>query len=218
MLVDMHMHESTFSPDSIQELHQMVETARARGLDAICITDHDSMGLREYAENYSRETGFPVFVGVEYYSRQGDIIAFGIDGIPQDRIDAQDFIDFVRDQGGVCFSCHPFRSNQRGLEYHLNHVKGLSGIEVLNGSTSFEANRLAFEHCRDLNLMPIGVSDAHHLEALGKYATWLPNHVDSLESFVAEIKNGISKPAIFNGAGYSVIEGGSYFQTKMVAD
>ena len=75
MLVDMHLHECTCSLDSHTNLEQMVTIAREKGLDAVCITDHDSMGLREYAEEYARKNNFPIFVGVEYYSLQGDITA-----------------------------------------------------------------------------------------------------------------------------------------------
>ena len=53
MLVDMHLHECTYSSDSKISLEEIVTTARGRGLDAVCITDHDSMGLREYAAEYS---------------------------------------------------------------------------------------------------------------------------------------------------------------------
>lgn len=206
MLVDMHLHEKTYSPDAEQELKEMVETAKARGLDAICITDHDSMGLKSFAEQYSNKTGFPIFVGVEFFSLQGDITAFGIDSIPNERVDAQVFIDYVLNQGGVCFSCHPFRNNNRGLEENLKSVKGLTGIEVLNGSTSYAANKMAFDYCNELRLMPIGASDAHDLAQLGKYATWLPNMVYTLDDFVAEIKKGISKPAILGGDGYTVVD------------
>ena len=85
MLVDMHLHESTCSSDSKMTLEEIIATARERGLDAVCITDHDSMGLKETAEQYSRETGFPIFVGVEYFSLWGDITAFGIDRFPDKR-------------------------------------------------------------------------------------------------------------------------------------
>ena len=81
MLVDMHLHECTYSTDSFLHLEEIVSIARQKGLDAICITDHDSMGLRERAEAYSREIGYPIFVGVEFFSLWGDITAWGIDGI-----------------------------------------------------------------------------------------------------------------------------------------
>ena len=74
MLVDMHLHECTYSTDSFLHLEEIVSIARQKGLDAICITDHDSMGLRERAEAYSREIGYPIFVGVEFFSLWGDIL------------------------------------------------------------------------------------------------------------------------------------------------
>ena len=79
MIIDMHMHEMRYSGDSFLKLENMVEIAKRRGLDGICITDHDSMGLKEFAAEYSRKTGFPIFVGIEFYSQQGDIVAFGIE-------------------------------------------------------------------------------------------------------------------------------------------
>ena len=78
MIIDMHMHEMRYSGDSFLRLENMVEIAKRRGLDGICITDHDSMGLKEFAAEYSEKTGFPIFVGIEFYSLQGDIVAFGI--------------------------------------------------------------------------------------------------------------------------------------------
>ena len=50
MLVDMHLHESTYSSDSKMTLAEIVSDAKAKGLDGVCITDHDSMGLKEVAE------------------------------------------------------------------------------------------------------------------------------------------------------------------------
>ena len=161
MLVDMHLHECTYSTDSFLHLEEIVSIARQKGLDAICITDHDSMGLRERAEAYSREIGYPIFVGVEFFSLWGDITAWGIDGIPDQRVSAQDLIDLVREKDGFCASCHPFRSNNRGLREHLRDVHGLDGAEVLNGSTPLEENRTAPRFCRELGLKAIGASDAH---------------------------------------------------------
>ena len=47
MLVDMHLHEKLFSADSYLTVEEIVEIAKARGLDAVCITDHDDMGFRD---------------------------------------------------------------------------------------------------------------------------------------------------------------------------
>lgn len=206
MLVDMHLHESTFSIDSFITLEQIVTVAKAKGLDGICITDHDSMGLKARAEEYSRETGFPIFVGVESYTLQGDITAWGIDRCPETRIPAQDFIDQVNAAGGFCVACHPFRNNNRGLEENLRTVHGLHGIEVLNGSTSIEANRKALRYCRELGCKPIGASDAHVEEKIGVYVTWLPEHVTTLSDFVTQLRTCPTKAARWTGRAYEVVE------------
>ena len=53
MFIDLHLHESAYSPDSQMTLDELVQAAREKGLGAVCITDHDSMGLTEYAKEYS---------------------------------------------------------------------------------------------------------------------------------------------------------------------
>jgi predicted metal-dependent phosphoesterase TrpH len=206
MLVDMHLHECTFSKDRFINLKQVVSVARAKGLDAVCITDHDSMGLVDFAAEFSARENFPIFVGVEYFSAHGDITAWGIDTFPDKRIDSQIFIDDVNAHGGFCVSCHPFRNNNRGLEDNLRKVRGLHGVEVLNGSTSLEANRTALRYCRELGLQAIGASDSHVVENIGKYVTWLPEKVTTTADFVAQLHHCTTRPAIWTGSGYDVVD------------
>lgn len=206
MLLDMHLHALPHSTDSFITLEQIVACAKERGLDGVCITDHDSMGLRDYAAEFTRKTGFPVFVGIEFFSLQGDITAYGIETFPDHRVSAQDFIDHVNAQGGFCSACHPFRNNNRGLEENLGKVRGLGGVEVLNGSTPMDVNRVALRWCRELGLQPIGSSDAHVTRQVGKYATWLPERVENAEELAALLRSRPVRPAIWNGGGYDVVD------------
>ena len=195
MFIDLHMHEKTFSLDSRISLDEIVEYARKRGLDAVCITDHDSMGLREYAEEYTKKTGFPVFVGIEYYSLQGDIIAFGIDDYPKERVSAQEFIDYVHERGGVVISAHPFRHNRRGLEQNLDTLKGVDAIEILNGSTLADATMKAVEYAKKHGFAITGGSDCHYPETIGICATYFPRDIKTLEDLVEAIRNHECRPA-----------------------
>lgn len=206
MFIDTHMHEMTFSKDSLLRLDEMVRIGKEKGLGAICITDHDSMGLREYAKEYTERTGFPVFVGIEFFSLQGDIVALGIQDYPKERVSAQEFIDLVKEQGGVCFAAHPFRNNNRGLEEKLRVVKGLDGLEVLNGSTSPEACRKAARYARELNLFTLGSSDCHVPEKVGVCATYFPEEVRTMEEFLAVFKKGEMKPAYFSDGTYHILD------------
>lgn len=205
MFIDVHMHEMTYSKDSFLKLDEIVSIAKEKGLGAVCITDHDSMGFKELAAEYTKKTGFPVFVGIEFYSLQGDIVAFGIDEYPKERIEAQEFIDMVKAQGGVCFAAHPFRNNRRGLEEHLLKVQGLDGLEVLNGSTSEEACRKAAEYAGKLGLFTLGASDCHVPEKVGVCATYFPEEIQTLDEFLAAFRKGNMKPAYFENGAYQVL-------------
>ena len=57
MFIDTHMHEMTYSPDSFLKLEEMVRIGKEKGLGALCITDHDSMGLKDYAAEYTANPG-----------------------------------------------------------------------------------------------------------------------------------------------------------------
>lgn len=204
MFIDLHMHESTYSKDSFLKLEEMVTIGKQRGLDAICITDHDDMGLKETAREYSEKVGFPIFVGIEYFSLQGDIVAFGIEEYPKERVSAQEFIDLVKGQGGICFAAHPFRNNNRGLEEYLRIVRGLDGVEVLNGSTMPEANKKAADYARELGLVTVGASDCHIPEKIGFFATYFPKKVTTMEEFIKVFKSGECKPAYYQDGGYKI--------------
>lgn len=204
MLIDLHMHEKTCSPDSHLSLAEMVARARTLGLDALCVTDHDSMGLREAAAAYSRAVRFPIFVGIEFYSLQGDIVAFGIREYPSARVSAQEFIDCVRAQGGVCFAAHPFRDNHRGLAENLSAVRGLSGVEVLNGSTLPADNQRAADWAIGLGLPLLGASDCHIVEKLGVYATYFPDRITSEAELCEALRAGACAPAYWKDGAYAV--------------
>ena len=79
-------------------------------------------------------------------------------------------------------------------------------MEVLNGSTDVEANRKALRFCRELGLQAIGASDAHTTQQVGKYVTYLPKMVTTLSDFIAELRTLRTRPAIWNGSGYDVVD------------
>ena len=111
----------------------------------------------------------------------------------------------MREKDGFCVSCHPFRNNNRGLREHLRDVRGLGGVEVLNGSTPLEDNQTALRLCRELGLKAIGASDAHVPQQVGKYVTWLPETVTTLPDFITALHTLETRPAIWTGSEYDVV-------------
>ena len=202
MLIDLHIHEKQFSKDSFLALEEIVKIAKEKGLDAICITDHDSMGLREYAAEYTKKTGFPIFVGIEFYSLQGDILAFGIDSYPDKRVSAQEFIDYVHAQGGVVIAAHPFRHNRRGLEDNLATLKGVDAVEILNGSTMPDATMMAVQYAKKYGFATTGGSDCHYPHKVGTCATYFEEPIHTMDELVAAIKNHKCKPVFHQDFSY----------------
>lgn len=204
MIIDLHVHEKTFSPCSKMSLEEIVSAAKRRGLDAVCITDHDSMGIKKQVEEYSKQSDFPIFVGIEVYTFEGDIVAYGLNEAPKQRIHAQELIDLVNEEGGFCFSAHPFRNNMRGLEENLRMVRGLFGVEVLNGNTDNLANKKAEDYCKELCFLPVACSDAHNVEQVGKYATYFPDKVGTLGDLIVQLRSGRCRPMRFEDGNYVI--------------
>lgn len=206
MIIDLHIHEKTYSLDSKMGLEEIINEAKNKGLDAICITDHESNEIKHKAREISKEMNYPVFVGFEFLTTDGDIVAFGIEDVPQEEMSAQEFIDLVESKGGVCISAHPYRKNNRGLEDKLKVVNKLNAIEVFNGSTDDLNNKKAFDVAKQLGIQGIGASDAHRIERVGKFATLFPFKVESIEDLIRGIKSNKCKPAIYKDGKYIIVE------------
>lgn len=212
MFVDLHVHECIYSGDSRLSLEEMAAKAKQRGLGVLCVTDHDTLGLAAEAEERTRILGIPVLVGVEVLTIQGDIIAYGSPyAFPPRSIDAQAFIDYVHAHGGVCFGAHPFRKNQRGLETHLENLVRLDGIEVLNGGTPMTENYTALQYAEHLGLQQLASSDAHGIDSFGKYATWLPENVDTVAGLIQVLRGGGCRPAVWKNGAYRVVDRSDWF-------
>ncbi|MGX7109597.1 PHP domain-containing protein [Facklamia miroungae] len=199
MLIDLHMHEKTFSPDSFMTIEQIVERAKLIGLDAVCITDHDSIGFTALVNQARQRLDFPIFVGVEYLTTEGDILAYGIDELPESGLSAQEFVNYVNQKGGACTAAHPYRNNNRGLGDQIYKVKGLHAVEVLNGNSTLEENKTAFSVAKEHDLQCVGGSDAHHFGQVGVYATYFPNKVSNIYELAIELKKGHCQPVMVKG-------------------
>ena len=191
MIIDLHVHEELFSLCSRMSLEEAVVFAQYHGLDALCITNHNSLDLA--GSDVLRTVNFPVFVGVEMTTRQGDMLAFGLESLPLVRPTAQEFIDFVAEQNGFSCAAHPFRV-WGGVGHCLDRLHGLDGVEVFNGTSDDDENRLAFQACKQLGLVALGGSDAHCGPDIGRYATWFPEPVTSLRELIQAMKSGRCHP------------------------
>jgi len=207
MFIDTHLHEKKYSGDSFISLEEIVERARFLGLNGVCITDHESNEIKEEADELSRKLNFLIITGAEILTFEGDMTVFGLKELPKEKLHATELIAQVKAAGGVAICAHPYRKNNRGMGDYIRELDLVWGIETFNGSTPEQYNLQAYELARELGVPALGGSDAHRLEQVGKFATWLPNWVRDEASFIQAVRAGLAYPAIKVGNSYETYTG-----------
>jgi predicted metal-dependent phosphoesterase TrpH len=193
--IDLHVH-TTLGGDSLIEPDQLVARAREVGLDAVCVTEHNSYALSRPLEGIRRKTGFPILRGMEYNAAEGHLLIFGVKagrGNLPPRLPIQSALDWVnRSPQGVAIPAHPYQRDMlgRSLGRNVMNLKGLIAIETINGSLSSRANQKAMDAADKLAVHGIGGSDAHGLQVLGRVYTLFPLPVKSEEELVTALKKG----------------------------
>ena len=137
-----HAH-STYS-DGTGTVPQIAAQAADAGVDAVLLTDHDSLAAKRRGEE--RWWGSTlVCVGEEVSPKRGNhYLAFGLDEeIAHRGLDGQGIIDAVTAAGGFGFLAHPFsRGSERfqrageGMPWReLDSLSGYTGIELWSFAT-----------------------------------------------------------------------------------
>ena len=198
MLLDTHLHTKEYSPDSFLPVREAINRARSMGLSGLCVTDHDSIGIKSEIEALRHECSFPIFAGIEVLTKSGDFIVFGLDYAPL-LPSAEELINIVHECGGVAVAAHPYRDNGRGAGELINTLAGLDGVECFNGSTKPEANSRAFREAKSRGLACLGASDAHLVERVGKFATLFHGQADNEQDLIKLIKAGACEPVAWDG-------------------
>jgi len=198
VLIDVHVHTAEYSPCSSIDFEEAIIKARTIGLDGICITDHESNGIIDKAEELSEKYNYLVIVGMELLTYEGDLLVFGLEEVPTEKMHADVLIHLVSQNDGICISAHPFRDNGRGMGEHIRKIDGLSGIEAFNGNTEPYQNFQAYNLGMGLNIPCLGGSDAHSIERIGRYATMFPEGLRDVKDFINAVKNRNVFPVLYN--------------------
>ncbi len=139
MLIDMHVH-TTVSACSRLTLAEVLANSRRRGLDGVCITDHDSMAAARCLREGRQPDGLYVFFGLEYATPDGDFLVFGPFEELARRLSARRLLDEVAAAGGVSIAAHPFRHNRPVGEY-LVREGCCRVVESVNGRNRAPENQ-----------------------------------------------------------------------------
>ena len=79
MLIDLHTHTSHLSMDSVLSVGDLVALAIDRGLDGICLTEHNAVWEPRELEALREKYDFPIFSGMEVGTEKGHVLVFGLE-------------------------------------------------------------------------------------------------------------------------------------------
>jgi glycosyltransferase involved in cell wall biosynthesis len=166
--VDLHMH-TDHSYDCATPVEVLLAEARARGLGAIAITDHNEISGAHEAR--AKAEGIKVIVAEEVKTaEQGEVIGLFIEEKIPRGLTLEQTIEEIKRQGGLVYVPHPFDRLHSVPDYeHLLPVLDqIDAIEVFNPRVAIsefndEAVRFAAKY-----RIPAGAgSDAHVPQGLG---------------------------------------------------
>lgn len=177
--VEMHCH-TCYSPDSLLRPADLLARARARGLDRVAITDHNTIEGALHAQRIDPPL---VVVGEEILTTKGELLAYYLtEGVPTD-LEPLVAIERLRQQGAIISVSHPFDHARSGawrpadLEAILPHVDAL---EVFNArAISPASNRRAGGLAARARLLCTAGSDAHAYPEVGRVVMALPDFWDA---------------------------------------
>jgi hypothetical protein len=209
--VDLHMH-TDHSYDCATPVEVLLAEARARGLGAIAITDHNeisgALAARALAD------GINVIVAEEVKTAdQGEVIGLFIEEKIPRGLTLEETIAEIRRQGGLVYVPHPFDRMHSVPDYKhlLDVLEGIDAIEVFNPRVAImefndEAVRFAAKY-----RIPAGAgSDAHVPQGLGSVRIRM-REFNGPEEFLESLRDA---DIVRNPASLLYVQALKFLQTK----
>lgn len=200
MNIDLHSHTLPASPCSHMSVEELIQTAKERDLDGICLTEHNKPWDSDTISRLREKFDFPIFRGIEVTTKDGDILVFGLHEEMNMILTASELRQHVADMGGYMIAAHPFRgflmfgfselslTTERAAERPI--FRAVDAIEAYNCKVTQQETRTAFEVAARLGLPCVAGSDAHKVIDVGKHATQFEKEITTEEELIAELLAG----------------------------
>lgn len=195
MIIDLHTH-TYYSKDAIQSPADLVKAAKAKGLDGIAVTDHNSTKAWKEALAAGKRNKIGVIPGEEIVILHDGHTAGEVLGLFLNEEIApggfNDVRDHIREQDGILIVAHPFDVLRDSFKRLEECKKDFEAVEVLNARSVFgRFNAKALDFAKANGIAGIGGSDAHCRFEVGKAST--AADIDDIEGLRRAIKKRETK-------------------------
>ena len=209
--VDLHMH-TDHSYDCATPVEVLLAQARARGLGAIAITDHNEISGAHDAR--AKAEGIKVIVAEEVKTaEQGEVIGLFIEEKIPRGLTLQETIDEIKRQGGLVYVPHPFDRMHSVPDYEhlLGVLDQVDAIEVFNPRVAIaEFNDEALRFAAKYRIPAGAGSDAHVPQGLGSVRIRMRDF-NTPEEFLESLRDA---DIVRNPASLLYVQALKFLQTK----
>jgi predicted metal-dependent phosphoesterase TrpH len=189
---DLHVH-TKYSSDASIDPKTLVDRLNAHStIKAVAITDHNTVeGYHRVRQLASTYPDILILPGVEIATPEGDLIVLGTAELPPKPWDVKEVISFAKSNDYVTIVAHPYR--EYGLGSSAKNY-AVDAIETLNGSTPWQANKLAENLAKEMGLPGVAGTDAHNIDELWRVYTEIQASLD-IEEILEAVRKGFVKAA-----------------------
>lgn len=187
MIIDLHCHTRPLSSCSALDAAGLVRLAEERGLDGICLTEHDRAWGPAELEAVRAGTGLAVFSGIELTTDMGHVLAFGLSPSGYSAV-AVEVFRAAEIAGAILFLAHPARDGLLRVTHET--LAYFASVEAINGSDSRLQNLAATGLAKGFRLPGIGGSDAHADDEVARAATRFDRLITTDEELVEALRSG----------------------------
>ncbi|HSL71603.1 MAG TPA: PHP domain-containing protein [Longimicrobiales bacterium] len=186
--IDMHLHTAR-SFDCLSEPGRILEAAAARGVDRVCVTDHNEIAA---AQRLKDQFGQQIIVGEEVKTAERvDVIGLYIHTLIPKGTPARETCQRIHEQGGIVYMPHPFGNGKGAGPRLLEELAELIDVvEVFNArlhrpELNQQARDWAVSHGK-----PGGAgSDAHTLAEVGRAFVEVEPFADTPAGFLRALRS-----------------------------
>ncbi len=172
LICDLHVH-TNHSKDGESSVGEIIKAAEAAGLDAIAITDHDSIDGAKQA--LLIETTVLVIPGIEVTTKQGHLLVLGVTELIPSGLDVLETIALARRRGALLILPHPYHIWRHGVARRKK--AGMTAVDAVESFNSRyivgSANRKAARMAVKLGKPCVAGSDAHNARFVGFGRTYV---------------------------------------------